>query len=186
MNDNEEVHIGQTETSPEPAINPSKVKNEQRKPSFLQKTLRQVGFALLFMLIGALTVGLALYLPARSSLQMANQELDRLVPIEEEHNALLELYETANIESQVYKLLSNGILLQTAFDENETSRIRQLVGYMEDDLEEMNIAGHPEIPVSLADQFNDVATHASSNPSKASTELEKFIEDLRLLLDNIE
>ncbi|MCG8617302.1 MAG: hypothetical protein MI802_13870, partial [Desulfobacterales bacterium] len=36
----EEVRIGQTETSPEPAKKPSTVKNEQRKPSFLQKTPR--------------------------------------------------------------------------------------------------------------------------------------------------
>ena len=189
MSEIEDTNIGHQEVSSEPVQEPESEKpkkDEKTKPTFIQTTLRKIGFALLFLLIGGLAVALGLYLPARSSLKTANEELERLAPIEAEYNTLIIDYETVYAEAQIYKLLSNGYLLETALDENETSRIRQLVGYIEADLEEMDLPGNPDVPASLADQFEKVTGSASSNSVKAASELDNFLEDLRLLLENIE
>jgi len=189
MSEIENTNIGHQEISPEPDKETKQEKpkkKEKEQPGFIQTTLRKIGFAALFLLIGGLAVALGLYLPARSELKSANAELERLTPIEADYTALVAEYETVFAEAQIYKLLSNGFLLETAISGNDSARVRQLVGYIEDDLAEMDLPGNPDVPASLADQFKKVTANTGSNPVKAASELNNFLEDLRLLLENIE
>ena len=160
-------------------------KNTSGKP-FLQETLRKAGFALLFFLIGALEVGIALYLPARSSLLKAQEELDRLIPMESEYLVLKEGYETFSTQVNVYKILSNLNLLRVALTENETNRINQYINYIEEDLSSLEVPNYPDLPASFIGQFKKVSAVSTSDPQKALDNLQEFHNDLVLLIDNLE
>ncbi len=56
-----------------------KVKKEKTAKSGFSTLVEKVAYALLFLLLGALAVTLAVYLPAASKLKAAQAELDRLV-----------------------------------------------------------------------------------------------------------
>ncbi len=164
---------------------PVKDKKSGQKYPFLHTTIKKVGFALLFLLIGALVVGLFLYLPSASALKKAQTELDRLIPIETDYISLQEDYQTASTQADVYKILSNTSLLHIALVDNKTSRINQYIRYVEEDLNKLSILKFPDLPTELSDQFSKVKSHATNDRLKAINELQDFNNDLLLLIDNL-
>ncbi len=165
---------------------PGNDKKSGEKNPFLQATIKKIGFALLFLLIGALIIVLPLYLPSASALKKAQTEVDRLQPIETEYIALSEDYQTVSIQAGVYKILSNINLLHIALADNKTSRINQYIRYVEEDLNKLSVPKFPDIPNELAAQFSKVKTHAANDRLKAISDLQDFYNDLLLLIDNLE
>jgi hypothetical protein len=165
---------------------PVKEKKPGQKNQFFQTTIKKTGFALLFLLIGALVVVLSLYLPSASALKKAQSELDRLMPIEVEYTSLQEDYQTASTQADVYKILSNTSLLHIALVDNKTSRINQYIRYVEEDLNKLSVPKFPDLPTDLSAQFSKVKSHAADDRLKAIDELQDFYNDLLLLIDNLE
>lgn len=164
--------------SPKPAPKP-----EKTSPSRFEALITKIGVWLLFLLIGALTVTLALYLPTLTRLNRAQSEVERLIEIEKEYNELLPHFGQAKTQSVLYKTISDTILLQTALTENDLTKTAQQLRYVEDDLTALYITGYPEILQRLQSQFNKIKT-ASTNTA-ALTELDEFYKDLLLLADNL-
>jgi len=165
---------------------PVKDKKSGQKKPFFQATIKKIGFALLFLLIGALIVVLSLYLPTMSTLKKAQTELDRLMPMETEYISLQEDYQTTSTQADVYKILSNTTLLQIALADNNTSRISQTIRYVEEGLENLSIPEFPDHPAALSSQFSKVKSHAAADRLRAIEELQDFHNDLLLLIDNLE
>jgi len=168
------------------SVKPVKDKKSGQKNPFFQATIKKIGFALLFLLIGALIVLLSLYLPTASTLKKAQTELDRLIPMEAEYISLQEDYQTTSTQADVYKILSNTTLLQIALADNNTSRINQTIRYVEEGLENLSIPEFPDHPAALSSQFSKVKSHAAADRLKAIDELQDFHNDLILLIDNLE
>ena len=165
---------------------PVKEKKPGQKNQFFQTTIKKIGFALLFLLIGALAIVLPLYLPSASALKKAQTELDRLTPIEAQYTLLQEDYQTVSTQADVYKILSNTTLLQIALADNNTNRINQTIRYVEEGLENLSIPEFSDHPAALSSQFSKVKSYADTDRSKAIDELQDFHNDLLLLIDNLE
>ena len=90
---------------------------QAKKTSGFQLILRQIGLALLFLVIGMLAILLALYLPASGQLKKAQTELERLVPIETQYLELQASYSNQQAQSLVYKIMSNTSQLKEALAE---------------------------------------------------------------------
>ena len=164
-----------------------KVKKEKKKASAFQAILKQAGLAVLFLVIGMLGVLLALYLPTTKKLQTAQSELDRLVPIETQYEALLQSSETTQAKALAYKLMSNTNRLMQAVEDNNTDRISQYVTYIEEDLSQLEISDLPDLPSNLSAQFSKIsASISSSTPAMTADDLQDFYNDLLLLADNLE
>jgi len=163
---------------------------KNKKPSqtkaFMQDSLRKIGFALLFFLIGALLIGIALYLPTQTNLKTARAEVDRLQPIEADYLVLVEEHDIIQARSGVYKTLSDTSLLHAALVNNESYRIKQYIRYVEEDLNNLIIPNFPDLPSALINQFAEVTTAAASNHTKAIDKLQDFQSDLLLAIDNLE
>ncbi len=168
------------------SVKPIKDKKSGQKNPFFQATIKKIGFALLFLLVGALIVVLSLYLPTVSTLKKAQTELNRLIPMETEYISLQEEYQITSIQADVYKILSNTTLLQIALADNNTSRINQTIRYVEEGLENLSIPEFSDHPAALSSQFSEVKSYAVSDRSKAIDELQDFHNDLLLLIDNLE
>jgi hypothetical protein len=164
--------------SPKPAL-----KAEKTSPSKFESLVKKVGLWLLFLLIGALAVTLALYLPAQSKLAKAQVELERLAAIEAQYNDLLPRYELAQAQTLVYKTISDASLLRAALIENDASKASQQLRYVEDDLAALNIPGYPEILQRLQSQFGKLKS--ADNTQQSLKELDEFYKDLLLLADNL-
>lgn len=160
-------------------------KSGQKNP-FFQATIKKIGFALLFLLIGALIVVLSLYLPTVSSLKKAQTELDRLIPMEADYISLQEDYQITSTQANVYKILSNTTLLQIALVDNNTSRINQTIRYVEEGLENLSVPEFPDHPAALSSQFSKVKSYVAADRLKAIDALQDFHNDLLLLIDNLE
>jgi len=165
---------------------PVKDKKSTQKKSFFQTTIKKIGFALLFLLIGALIVVLPLYLPSVSALKKAQSEVERLLPIETEYFALQEDYQIVSTQADVYKILSNTNLLNVALVDNKTNRINQYIRYVEEDLTELSVPKFPDLPAELSAQFSKVKSQTANDRLKAIDELQDFYNDLLLLIDNLE
>lgn len=161
-------------------------KQENKSPSKIETLAKKIGTWLLFLLIGALVVTLALYLPAQSKLTKAQAEVDRLAEIETEYNELLPRYELAQAQTLVYKTISDASLLREALVAGDTTRVNQQIRYVEDDLNELTIEEYPEILQRLQSQFSAIRNAAPGNPEQALEELDIFYNDLLLLADNLE
>ena len=168
------------------SVKPVKDKKSGQKNPFFQATIKKIGFAFLFFLIGALTIVLSLYLPTVSTLKKAQTELNRLIPMETEYISLQEEYQITSIQADVYKILSNTTLLQIALADNNTNRINQTIRYVEEGLENLSIPEFSDHPAALSSQFSKVKSYAVSDRSKAIDELQDFHNDLLLLIDNLE
>jgi hypothetical protein len=164
--------------SPKPAPLP-----EKTTPSKFEILAKKVGLWLLFLLIGALAVTLALYLPAQSKLNKAQAELERLSTFEAQFNELLPQYELAQAQTLVYKTISDASLLRTALLENDASKANQQMRYVEDDLTALNIPAYPEILQRLQSQFTKLKS--ADNSQQSLSELDEFYKDLLLLADNL-
>jgi hypothetical protein len=164
----------------------TKNNKSNRTKSFMQDSFKKIGYALLFLLIGALIIGLVLYLPTQTSLKTAQAEVDRLQPIETEYIALIQEHETVIASSGVYKTLSDTSMLHVALVNNDSDRIDQYIRYVEEDLKKLDIPNFPDLPSSLSNQFAKVITSTTSNRPKAINELQDFQNDLLLAVDNLE
>jgi type II secretory pathway pseudopilin PulG len=169
-----------------PKAEAPKAAPKPKNKSGFQVVLRQIGLALLFLVIGMLGILLALYLPASRDLKNAQTELERLAPIETQY---LELQQSsAKIEQQglVYKLMSETTQLRSALDENDNNKATQYLTYMEEDLSQLDLSEFPDLPTSLTDQFNKIKTSISSAPTSAGSEVDKFYNSLLTLSDNLQ
>lgn len=164
---------------------PVKDKKSGQKNQFFQTTVKKIGFAFLFLLIGALAIVLPLYLPSASALKKAQTELDRLIPIETEYISLQENCQTTSTQAGVYKILSNTSLLYIALLDDNSSRINQYIRYVEEDLNNLGVPKFPDLPTELSSQFSKVKSHAVNDRLKAIDELQDFYNDLLLLIDNL-
>lgn len=164
--------------SPKPAPKP-----EKTRPSKIQALAQKIGLWLLFLLIGALAVTLALYLPTQSKLTKAQAEVERLAAIEAQYNELLPQYQLAQAQTLVYKTISDASLLRAALLENDTSKASQQTRYLEDDLATLNISEYPEILQRLQSQFDKLKS--ADNTQQSLAELDEFYKDLLLLADNL-
>jgi hypothetical protein len=173
--------VNETETEPS-----EKGKGPSRTKIFMQDSLRKIGFGLLFILIGALVVGIALYLPAQTKLKTAQAEVDRLQPIESDYLVLAENYAIIQARTELYKTLSDTSMLNVALVNNESNRINQYIRYIEEDLKNLTVPNFPDLSSSLIDQFAEVVSIAASNRTKAIDKLGDFQNDLLLVADNLE
>jgi hypothetical protein len=182
---NEKENIKDTITEKQAAPKAAEPKKAGKKPSGIQSLLRQIGMALLFLAIGALAVVLSVYLPATRKLQTAQSELERLIPIETQYLELQSSYDKAQVQTMVYKLMSDTNRLQEALAENNSERINQYLVYLEEDLDELVISELPEVPTNLSAQFEKIKSRISSSPSGAANDLQDFYNDLLILADNL-
>ena len=157
-----------------------------RTKSFMHDSLRKIGFSLLFLLIGALVVGIALYLPTQTKLKTAQTEVDRLKPIETEYLVLVENYTVFQARTDLYKTLSDTSMLSVALMNNQSNRINQYIRYVEEDLKNLAIPNYPDLSTSLIDQFFEVTSIVATNSTKAIDKLGDFQNDLLLAADNLE
>ncbi|MDO9565555.1 MAG: hypothetical protein Q7J15_02275 [Candidatus Desulfaltia sp.] len=164
----------------------SKNNKSSQTKSFMQDSFKKIGYALLFLLIGALITVLVLYLPTQTGLKAAQAEVDRLQPIETEYLTLVEEHEIVRARSSVYKTLSDTSMLHVALVNNDPNRIDQYIRYVEEDLKNLTVPNFPDLPSSLTSQFAKVTTSAASNHPKAIEELQDFQNDLLLVTDNLE
>jgi len=183
-----DIMANKKQTIPGEGEQPEKSPQEKlgQRKKFLQTTMRKIGFALLFLFIGALITVLALYLPVVSELKAARNELDRLVPLETEYISQQDEFQTTANLADVYKILSNANLLQISLEENKTSRINQYIQYIEEDLKNLAVPKFSEIPDDLSVQFSKVKSNVQEDRLMSINELRVFINDLLLLIDNLE
>jgi protein subunit release factor A len=161
-------------------------KPEKMKASKFQSIVNKVTLVLVSLVIGALAIILALYLPALTKLNKAEKEMERLAGIEAQYTELQANFSKVKEQSSVYKTISDTSLLETALTINDTTKVNQQLRYVEEDLKAMQIADFPEILQRLQSQFLKIKSAASGNQPKALEELGKFYNDLLLLADNLE
>lgn len=159
---------------------------KKKRDSKFQKFIRTAGLALLSVLIGMLVITLVLYLPARSDLNTARSELERLSEIEAQYNSLQEKSTLMEKQVSIYKLISNTGVLESALNEGDSTRVSQQLRYIETDLEQLSVPDFPEVVEHLNQQFSQVRAAAISDPQAALDENRIFLNDLLLLADNLE
>jgi hypothetical protein len=158
---------------------------QAKKPSGFQLVLRQIGLALLFLVIGMLAILLALYLPASSQLKKAQTELERLAPIETQYLELQTSFSNQQAQSLVYKIMSNTSQLKEALAETDANKAAQQLTYIQEDLGRLELNEFPDLPTSLTAQFEKVKTAVNGQSTSAITETEKFYNSLLNLSDNL-
>jgi len=146
---------------------------------------KKVGYSLLFLIVGMLIVALALYLPTRSDLTKAQNELVRLSEIESQYNELQKDYANLEKRTQVYKLISDSALLEPALLQQENTRVSQQLRYMERDLSQLEIPNFAEVKERLESTFSKIQQASTSDLKSARETLQIFISDLLLLVDNL-
>jgi cell division septal protein FtsQ len=169
-----------------PKTEAPKAAPKAKKASGFQVVLKQVGLALLFLVIGMLGVLLALYLPASRDLKNAQTELERLVPIEAQYAELQQSSAKTEQQGLVYKLMSETTQLRSALDESDNNKVTQYLTYMEEDLSQLDLSQFPDLPTSLSSQFEKIKTSISSTPTSAVSEVDKFYNSLLTLSDNLQ
>jgi hypothetical protein len=157
-----------------------------KKKSGFQAMLKQIGLALLFLVIGMLVILLTLYLPASRELKSAQTELDRLVPIETQYVELQQSNANTVQQALVYKLMSEAVQLKSALDEGESNKTSQYLTYIEEDLSQLDLSVFPDLPTSLTAQFDKIKTSISTSPTSAGSEVDKFYNSLLTLSDNLQ
>lgn len=180
---------GSTNAAPKteiPKTEAPKAAPKTKKPSGFQVVLKQVGLALLFLVIGMLGILLALYLPASRDLKNAQTELERLVPIETQYVELQQSSAKTEQQGLVYKLMSETTQLRSALDESDNNKVTQYLTYMEEDLSQLDLSQFPDLPTSLSSQFEKIKTSISSTPTSAVSEVDKFYNSLLTLSDNLQ
>jgi hypothetical protein len=153
--------------------------------SKFQSIVNTVTLVLASLVIGALVILLALYLPALNKLNKAQVEAVRLANIETQYTELQANYSKVKEQAGVYKTISDTNLLEAALTSSDTTKANQQLRYVEEDLKAMQIVNFPEILQRLQSQFLMVKSNAVGNPQKAMEELGKFYTDLLMLADNL-
>ena len=157
-----------------------------KKKSGFQGMLKQIGLALLFLVIGMLGILLALYLPASRNLKNAQTELDRLVPMETQYVALQVSNANTVQQALVYKLMSETTQLKNALDESDSNKTSQYLTYIEEDLSQLDLSVFPDLPTSLTSQFEKIKTSINNSPTNAGREVDKLYNSLLTLSDNLQ
>jgi len=157
-----------------------------KNKSGFQGMLKQIGLALLFLVIGMLGILLALYLPASRDLKNAQTELDRLVPMETQYVELQVSNANTVQQALVYKLMSETIQLKNALEDSDSNKTSQYLTYIEEDLSQLDLSVFPDLPTSLTSQFEKIKTSINSTPANAVGEVDKFYNSLLTLSDNLQ
>jgi hypothetical protein len=178
----EELEIMPDKTEKKDKTSQPAVKKEKGGSVLLQK----IGLSLLFLLIGALAVALALYLPTATRLREAQTEVERLTAVEEEYITLQADYSLASRQSAVYKAISSMGLLESALLSKDSTRINQQLRYVQDDLERLKADDFAEVQQRLTTQFSKVRSSAANDPAAAINELRALLNDLLLYADTLE
>ncbi len=169
-----------------PGQPPKSTAQPKKKISGFQRVLRQIGLALLFLVIGMLGILLALYLPANRQLNNARTELERLRPIETQYTELQQSYSRMEAQTLVYKLLSDTSQLKEALNVNDSYKASQQLIYIEQDLGKLQLSNYPDLPASLNGQLDKIKSAVGSNATSAIGEVDKFYNSLLNLLDNLQ
>jgi hypothetical protein len=176
----------ETTQKPVEEIKPEKPAKFKKMPvSKFQSLVNRVTLVLASLVIGALAILLALYLPALNKLNKAQVEVVRLANIETQYTELQANYSKVKEQAVVYKTISDTNLLESALTSNDTTKANQQLRYVEEDLKAMQIVNFPEILQRLQSQFLMVKSNTVGNPQKAMEELGKFYTDLLMLADNL-
>jgi hypothetical protein len=158
---------------------------KSKKKSGVQAVLKQIGMALLFLVIGMLGILLALYLPTSRDLKNAQSELERLVPMETQYVELQQSNANSVQQALVYKLMSETIQLKNSLNESDSNKTSQYLTYIEEDLSQLDLSAFPDLPTSLTSQFVKIKTSINSAPTSAISEVDKFYSSLLTLSDNL-
>ncbi|BBB46805.1 hypothetical protein [Pelolinea submarina] len=169
-----------------PKAEAPKTAPKPKNKSGFQVVLKQIGLALLFLVIGMLAILLALYLPASKDLKTAQTELARLVPMETQYVELQISNANTVQQALVYKLMSETILLKDALVNGDSNKETQYLTYIEEDLNQLDLSLFPDLPTSLTSQFEKIKTSIKSNPTGAGSEVDKFYNSLLTLSDNLQ
>jgi len=173
--------------SSEPVKNtPSDAGKKKGKGAKINSLVRKIGVWMLIFLFGALVVGLTLYLPVNSKLREAEAEIERLRPIENAYEDLMPEFEQVSNQRSIYKLLANSSQMHMAIINERDIQVNRYITYIEDDLSNLTLIEFPDLPNSLQEQFSLVTKEISGNRTDAIEELQKFQNDLLVLIDNLE
>lgn len=169
-----------------PAPEPEKPGKPKKMPvSTFNRIVNTIFLILSMLVLGALIVIFALYLPRLGEFNKSKAELERLATVEAAYNTLQGDYARVSRQSAVYKTISDAGLLQGALETGENTKTNQQLRYVEEDLAKLELADFPEIQQRLQSQFLMVKANAAGNPQKALEELEKLNTDLLMLAANL-
>ncbi len=177
----------------EPVMQPVSEGNLEKPAKFkkipeskFRRIVNTITIILVSLIIGAMVILLALYLPLLSRMNKAEKELTRLAEVETRYTEMQSNYDNAIEQAMVYKTISDISLLEAALTTSDTTKANQQLRYVEEDLKDMQITDFPEILQRLQSQFQKIKSSATGNPQQALEELNKFYTDLLLLADNLE
>ncbi|MHB8806995.1 MAG: hypothetical protein ACYC59_05390 [Anaerolineaceae bacterium] len=162
------------------------------KNTFMQKALRQILLAVLFLAIGAGLVFFLVHQPATKEYATQKEEAVRLQNIEAQYNQLLSDYTNLNTRHEVavtlvniYKIQNNVNIARIALMDGNETRLSIALGYVEKDIETLNIGEFPE-KVDLSARVTAIKDYLPNNTQKALNELSALFDDLLLLANNME
>ncbi len=158
----------------------------------MQKALRQILLAVLFLAIGAGLVFFLVHQPAAKGYAVQKEEAVRLQDIEAQHNQLLSDYadlttrhEIAVTLVDIYKIQNNVNIARIALMDGNETRLSIALGYVEKDIETLDIGEFPE-KVDLSARVTAIKDYLPNNTPKALDELNALFDDLLLLANNME
>jgi hypothetical protein len=168
------------------------IKNKSRSQSFFKKVLHQFLLAVLFLLIGAGLVFFLVHQPAVKEYTVQKEEITRYQTMEADYNQLLADYadlstrhEVAVTLVDIYKIQNNVNIARIALMEDNETRLSIALGYVEKDIETLDIGEFPE-KVDLSARVTAIKGYLPNNTSKALSELNALFDDLLLLANNME
>jgi hypothetical protein len=158
----------------------------------MQKALRQILLAVLFLIIGAGLVFFLVYQPAAKEYAAQKEEDARLQNIETQYNQLLSDYESLNTRHAVavtlvdiYQIQNNVNIARIALMDGNETRLSIALGYVEKDIETLDIGEFPE-KIDLSARVTAIKGYLPNNTQKALNELSALFDDLLLLANNME
>ena len=169
-----------------------KAEVKTQKNTFMQKALRQILLAVLFLAIGAGLIFFLVHQPAAKEYAAQKEEAVRLQNIETQYNQLLSDYADLNTHHEVavtlvsiYQIQNNVNIARIALMEGNETRLSIALGYVEKDIGTLNIGEFPE-KVDLSARVTAINDYLPNNTQKALSELSALFDDLLLLANNME
>jgi len=169
-----------------------KIESKSHSQSFFKKALHQFLLAVLFLLIGAGLVFFLVHQPAAKDYATQKEEITRYQAIEADYNQLLADYTELNTRHEVsvtlvdiYKIQNNVNIARIALMEDNETRLSIALGYVEKDIETLDIGEFPE-KVDLSSRVAAIKDYLPDNTQKALSELNALFNDLLLLANNME
>lgn len=191
--DETKAKIGQKNNHKKPSIEvEAKSKAAVKENTFLQKALRQVLLAVLFLVIGAGLVFFLVYRPAAKELSLLQDEVDRLQSIEAQYSELLQDYNNLTVRHEVavtlvnvYQIQNNVNIARIALLDGNETRLSIALGYVEADIKTLDIGDFPE-KIDLSTRVDTIKEALPDDTQKALAELSALFDDLLLLANNLE